>query len=192
MQEGTDRLKTCNRCNESKPESEYYTKTRKRPNGTVRVYVENPCKSCLLDSKRKVRICLACGDEWQHFGSSGTRSRFCTNCAGKWRACSQCAAVLGEGEFYESNPLCKPCSREYNRSYLYGLAPGAYDSMYAAQGGACAICGDSSSKLVVDHDHDTGDIRGLLCGLCNSGLGYFKDNVSSLMGAIKYLDAGRD
>ena len=50
----------------------------------------------------------------------------------------------------------------------------------------CIICG-SDDKLVVDHDHITGQVRGMLCNPCNLGLGHFKDNVSTLESAIEYL-----
>lgn len=50
----------------------------------------------------------------------------------------------------------------------------------------CAICG-SSDKLVVDHDHNTMKIRGVLCHYCNIGLGLFKDNPELLSTAIEYL-----
>ena len=48
------------------------------------------------------------------------------------------------------------------------------------------ICG-KDEKLVVDHDHKTGKVRGLLCNHCNRGLGHFRDNVKFLEDAVKYL-----
>ncbi len=50
----------------------------------------------------------------------------------------------------------------------------------------CKICG-SKIGLVVDHCHTTNKVRGILCQKCNSGLGFFKDNIDSLNNAIKYL-----
>jgi len=50
----------------------------------------------------------------------------------------------------------------------------------------CEIC-KSEEKLVVDHDHITGHVRGMLCNHCNRGLGHFRDNVHNLELAIKYL-----
>jgi hypothetical protein len=54
------------------------------------------------------------------------------------------------------------------------------------QGFLCAICG-IDGKLVIDHDHDTGFVRGALCHDCNVGLGWFKDSQNFLMAAIGYL-----
>lgn len=64
--------------------------------------------------------------------------------------------------------------------------------MVLAQGGLCAICGELPSGkralLFIDHDHKTGKVRGLLCGACNAGLGYFKDTTSRMTKAIEYLE----
>lgn len=55
----------------------------------------------------------------------------------------------------------------------------------------CKICGIKGTidTLFIDHDHNTGKVRGLLCHYCNTGLGFFKDSTSSLKSAIKYLKA---
>ena len=55
----------------------------------------------------------------------------------------------------------------------------------------CVICGDSG-KLVVDHDHVTGEIRGVLCNHCNRGLGHFRDDPTLLEFAAQYLYASCD
>lgn len=72
----------------------------------------------------------------------------------------------------------------------YDLTPEQYDEMARAQGERCAIC-EQIAVLVVDHDHDTGMIRGLLCSVCNAGLGMFHDQTSSLARAIEYLEESR-
>lgn len=65
--------------------------------------------------------------------------------------------------------------------------------MLAAQGGGCAICGSaaifdrSHKRICVDHDHATGKVRGLLCGCCNLGIGYFKDDPKRIEAAARYL-----
>lgn len=68
----------------------------------------------------------------------------------------------------------------------YGLDESKYNEMYDAQNGKCAIC-EENLRLVVDHCHESGKIRGLLCNQCNIGLGVFQDNVDRLEAAVLYL-----
>ena len=75
----------------------------------------------------------------------------------------------------------------------YQLTTAQYQELLKAQGGACGICQCSpeeagQSQLVVDHDHVTGRVRGLLCQACNLGLGRFRDNPMLLRLAASYLD----
>lgn len=72
----------------------------------------------------------------------------------------------------------------------YGLAPGEYEQIYNLQGGTCAICQRATGKtkrLAVDHDHDTGLVRGLLCGPCNKMVGYFRNAPEAFERAAAYL-----
>ena len=68
----------------------------------------------------------------------------------------------------------------------YGLTEGEFERMRNAQGGRCAICG-SVEALHVDHCHATGQVRGLLCGGCNSGIGRLRDDPELLMRGWEYL-----
>lgn len=67
--------------------------------------------------------------------------------------------------------------------------------MFDIQRGECAICGATegghgrTDELLVDHDHTTGEVRGLLCHGCNGGLGHFRDNVDVLQSAMLYLES---
>lgn len=92
--------------------------------------------------------------------------------------------------------------REWQLFHKYGLTPAEVEQMIANQGGACAICrrqfalieykaGSRNTKTVyhIDHDHETGQVRGILCFQCNSGLGKFKDSKESLLRAIEYLES---
>lgn len=58
--------------------------------------------------------------------------------------------------------------------------------------GRCGICGkEPRSGFVIDHDHKTGRVRGLLCQRCNSGLGSLGDSIEGLKAAIAYLERRR-
>lgn len=75
----------------------------------------------------------------------------------------------------------------------HGMTEADYQRLWDTQGGVCGICQCSApatgpQRLVVDHDHVTGRVRGLLCRGCNVGLGNLKDERSLLRSAIKYLD----
>ena len=76
------------------------------------------------------------------------------------------------------------------REREYGVTHDAFLAMLAAQAGVCAICGSvnkSKKQLAVDHDHETGRPRGLLCTRCNPMLGYARDDIAVLEAAIEYL-----
>lgn len=73
----------------------------------------------------------------------------------------------------------------------YGVSPEQVEQMHADQGGVCAICGQPlalwTKATHIDHDHATGEVRGLLCWGCNVGLGAFKDDTGKLLAAAAYL-----
>lgn len=74
----------------------------------------------------------------------------------------------------------------------YGITEEQYDSIYESQGGVCAICrrarGTGYRRLAVDHDHRTGEVRGLLCKPCNRDvLGHLRDDREALLRAVEYL-----
>lgn len=77
----------------------------------------------------------------------------------------------------------------------YGLTPAEYEQMFAAQGGACAICGThpaAKRRLCVDHSHKTGKPRALLCDPCNAGLGAFRDSPELLRKAAEFIGAAME
>jgi hypothetical protein len=107
----------------------------------------------------------------------------------KLRACAKA--------FHAKNP-------DYNRNWLnahsvvryfqrlereFGLTELAYNQMHARQDYCCALCADDQDDLVVDHDHATNRVRGLICDRCNKGLGFLKDNPDVLMRAAQYVVA---
>ena len=88
-----------------------------------------------------------------------------------------------------SEPL--ESSRARRLRYEYGITPDDYDAMYNYQCGRCAICGTHQNELAgrlnVDHDHETGQVRALLCGHCNRGLGMYYDDPELMEIAAEYL-----
>lgn len=125
------------------------------------------------------------------------------------RKCPRCRIDKDESEFYGSTTerRCRQCKRELSSRYQrenpdkyrdsqrrtrmksrYGVTMEQYEAMLAAQGGKCKICGHSESRnprspdgwWSVDHDHETGAVRGLLCLRCNSALGWYEDNAEAV------------
>jgi hypothetical protein len=73
----------------------------------------------------------------------------------------------------------------------YDLTVSEYNALMQVQKAVCAICGEKDpvgKRLAIDHDHETGRVRGLLCTRCNPGLGYFCDAPERLRRAAEYLE----
>ena len=80
----------------------------------------------------------------------------------------------------------------YRLRTRYGMTMQEYKHMLALQGGVCAICRQPENEgykrnLSVDHDHETGQVRGLLCHQCNTGIAKFYDDPKRLVAAARYL-----
>ncbi len=127
----------------------------------------------------------------------------------KW--CPDCGVVLPLEAFGRNaaarsgvNSYCKPChnartrksrekvggERTYHLRRRYGITAEEADAMLAAQGGLCAVC-RTAPAAHVDHDHDTGRVRQLLCFNCNGGLGQFRDDPVVLRAAASYVERHR-
>lgn len=89
---------------------------------------------------------------------------------------------------YLAKPEVKESLEDKHLRLRYGISKLDYNEMFHSQNGMCAICSTSFLKLHVDHSHKTGEVRGLLCGSCNRGLGLLKDNTEFLLKAIEYLN----
>ena len=129
------------------------------------------------------------------------------------RRCMKCDVIKPGDDFYKHangsiRHECKPCMNAKARArhklaskkpgfsrdkYLkrYGITHADYERILKAQGGVCAICESTETKkwdhFSVDHNHETGEVRGLLCATCNTGLGQFQDAPDLLIKAANYL-----
>jgi len=150
------------------------------------------CKTCLAE-KPLSKFTLRSGKSRKKTGdvSPSTRGLSCANCD-YLKSKDRNRVTLRRWQ--RENP---DRVRGYKTKRLYGIGLVEYQQMFAAQKGLCAICqtpGDSSFKkrtLGVDHDHKTGVVRGLLCDLCNKGIGQFLDRPDFLRSAAAYLSQGR-
>lgn len=107
-----------------------------------------------------------------------------------WKGCPNPAAL--------SNGYCRDCHNargrvtkaKWGRRYWrYGITEEDTQAMWLMQGGRCDICRDRIDVLSahVDHNHETQEVRALLCSSCNQGLGQFKDNQTLLQAAASFL-----
>lgn len=126
------------------------------------------------------------------------------------KACTRCGHSKPLFEFGKDSrnksglkAECKACARAYanarprtniNRLAMegyyrrtFGLTPEGVKALKDSVGNCCEICGDRVERLVVDHNHATGEVRGILCTNCNSGIGKLQDSPSVLEAAIAYL-----
>lgn len=134
----------------------------------------------------------------------------------KNRHCSQYCKrghVLSETRIFYGKATvkskCGECSKQYNIKYqvedkgkkhrkwrlktIYKITEEDFQNLITLQNNLCAICGKPQNgrwkkNLHIDHDHTTGKIRGLLCNLCNLGVGKFKDDPHLLRKAANYLE----
>lgn len=110
--------------------------------------------------------------------------------------CERVAAVLRSRERHPENVVR---TRRSSRLRERGMSDADYERMFAAQGGVCAICKQPETytrdgkprALCVDHCHETGRVRGLLCAKCNSGIALLGDSAERVRRAVAYLDATR-
>lgn len=117
----------------------------------------------------------------------------CTNDISNMRAhakwCSPSCTMKGYRALHPDR------QRGYMIKCLYGITQEEFDALLESQGGVCAICGGlppthdhaAIGQWNVDHDHDTGVVRGILCSACNIGIGKLGDSVERLEAAISYL-----
>lgn len=134
-----------------------------------------------------MRICTSCTNKLP-------LSRFSKKGNGYRTTCKDCHNRYVREVWYPKNrnnhiqSVHKYRSRNYvkNKAWIYGIDPNILEKAFMEAKGKCAIC-RKKAKLVIDHNHKTGKFRGLLCGPCNKGLGFFRDNKRSLIQAIEYL-----
>lgn len=140
---------------------------------------DRPCNICGVVFHGISRTCTRCIS-----GKTGCQMPRCEEPKLRGRGAKYCAQHSAEGRQRERVQLLRR-----KREREYGLIHDEYLALIEAQGNACAICGDHGQRraLAVDHDHLTGQVRGLLCDRCNPMLGYARDNIAVLEAAIEYL-----
>lgn len=213
--------KTCTRCGETKPLTEFHRSI----SGAGGLRAE--CKVCnraYLKSQYVPRVhepeqlvCPQCGVTFTRVRGSGQPRVYCS------RKCTMAAAYerrrqgnagIGprrcacgtEVTTPVGKPVCPACRkdprpgaevRERARTLrTYGLTEAGWDALVKRQGNRCAVCrtdkpGGRGERWHIDHDHVTGQVRGLLCGKCNSAIGMLQDDPEIIKAAARYVTKHR-
>lgn len=165
---------------------------------TPRTIACDACGNELLARSPKKRFCnWKCSRSVKFAGDPGGRLTKCKFCAKEFdTGSSRRKYCSSECKHKQTLADRIPKNKEYHLRQEYGLSLEQYDGLAEMQNGACAICHASISRggwkydsLVVDHNHSTGAVRGLLCRHCNTGLGFFFDRPDFLRNAADYLEA---
>lgn len=136
------------------------------------------------------RTCVVCGGNFK-VGALNNKTLTCS------ADCRSKRAIQNQQASYERSKDRRRGSvlRSANLKRRFQITEADYTAMLEAQSGRCAICGTSkpgtSGVFAVDHDHETGQVRGLLCRSCNVGIGNLKDKADLLRSAIAYLERNR-
>jgi hypothetical protein len=164
--------KYCSKCERTKPADEFYRCSLNRDG------LNAWCKLCSYKNSSKRRYTTITVSE---------------------KRCSKCKYVKPANEFYRNNrsvatglsAQCKECEKDYAREHMYGCSRQIFSRLWDKQGGRC-VCGNplvfkGSNGAHVDHDHETGAVRGLLCQGCNRALGFASDSPERLVALAIYL-----
>lgn len=139
-----------------------------------------------------MKMCTVCksvkSPEDFYDGYKSKNQRYATNKRYPHSRCKECEHA--KNRVYHKENRSKVSARQVasQRIKKYGVSEKDYEQMLLSHNNLCAICNKPSPRtLHIDHDHKTGQVRGLLCSTCNTGIGLFKDDISVLNSAIAYL-----
>lgn len=177
-------LKTCPDCGQDK-RLDAFGNNRAQPDG--KAFYCRPCfnlRSAAAYRRKQARL------------GRTVRERVTAPAGHKW--CPDCKQTKPLEEFHRAPrqaggraSYCRVCKgrRDERRRLerLYGLTPEGLEQLIASQDGLCAVCVERPAQHV-DHDHETGFVRGVLCFCCNAALGQMRDDVRILRAAIAYVE----
>lgn len=164
-------MRTCTTCKEAKPLDQFARSTRAKDG------LHTLCKACKAAQSRA----------WYHATPERQKAR------NKRRYAEHGPAMRAAASrwFAENKARITEVRYRWRLRTAYGLTPEAYVEMVEAQRGLCAACGNpphDNRGLRIDHSHETGEVRGLLCHHCNVGLGHFDDSPERLRAVADYLE----
>lgn len=167
-------MKYCNKCEKEKPETEFWN-AKLGKNGK-----DWYCIECRQIEAKKAR------EKSKQGLTDSTKGRNARKVQEGHRWCS-----IGQHEdliekFSKWERSCRECKKWSHLRRAYGLSKEEFGKVFKEQNGKCKICLTREIKYV-DHDHKTGEVRGLLCPSCNTALGLFLENPEIFRRAMNYL-----
>jgi hypothetical protein len=194
-----DKIKACTKCGIEKLIGEFPSRTDRDRSGVAVTRLNRQCKSCLCDKQQKW---LSSNPEKKQQNLDRMKVKYHANpeVAEKARRNTR--------EWRRRHPdmkaYYKKChakadrfvvalqtSEHHAKKYGYARCNATIDVIRNAYTGRCAICGvpdvECTGKFHMDHNHETGEFRGWLCGNCNKGLGFFRDSEELLIDALHYV-----
>lgn len=207
-------VQTCSRCRETKPLDDFSPSYRGKKGTWCRAcFAEYNSGNRQRSAPPEPRPCAHCGAIYTPQIDRGKYcSPTCKQSALYWKRnppveqrCAECGVAVGgkrRDVVYCSNACARrakakrPGYSEMRRNghlkSLYGITHDEYEAMLARQKGRCAICGADTPRaakphFAVDHDHVTGQVRGVLCHPCNTGIGQLQDDPNVIAAALKYV-----
>lgn len=165
-------VKNCRVCEKWKPLDDFYRMAGMRDGH------RNECKACnLAEKKQRYQAdpakAIARVKEWQKANPERVKETRRLN---------------------NARPERRRKQRDTYYRRTFGISADDFDALLAEQGGGCAICcsvPDRAASLHLDHDHVSGELRGILCLSCNQGVGKFRDDPELLERAATYVRSGR-
>ena len=160
-------MKRCTKCGRVKPLDDFYRAAGMRDG------YRNDCKACNLRAKHERYLA----------NPQPTIDR-----VRRWVEENQERRRNYELEYRQSGRK-SAADRKHHLKRTFGLTEADYERLLGEQGGGCAICGrlPGSRNLHIDHDHDTGEVRGLLCFRCNVAIGHLREDPGIALKLIDYL-----
>jgi Autographiviridae endonuclease VII len=143
--------------------------------------------------------CSACGLEksveefHRNRASYDGRQPHCKECKKAWYAAGGASAIKRNQDARlgteRGKQMHAAAQRRAHYRTRYGITTEEYETLLAEQGGVCAVCGNASAgkRLAIDHNHDTKEVRGLLCRVCNIAVGHIERGDIPLTSFIEYL-----
>jgi len=137
--------------------------------------------------KRKAdKRCNSCVNEYKRAYYSANKEEINRRCRELSPSRRKQKAIYNSRYYNSHKEESHKTSRRYVLKNTYGMSEDDRDNLINKQEGRCAIC-KKFAELVIDHDHSTQKVRGMLCRKCNLAIGHFEDDITYMASAIKYL-----